>query len=86
MAIWRIDTCKVEAGYKSQASIYALIRNGLWTKPVRLGVRSVGWPDKEVNAICAARIAGKTEDEIRELVIALHKRRVSALEALGSVS
>ena len=53
---------------------------------MRLGVRSVGWPDKEVNAICAARIAGKTEDEIRELVIALHKRRVSALEALGSVA
>jgi len=52
MAIWRIETCKLEAGYKSHASIYKLIREGLWTKPVRLGMRSVGWPEAEVTAIC----------------------------------
>ncbi len=84
MAIWRIETCKVEAGYKSHASIYKLIREGLWTKPVRLGMRSVGWPEAEVTAICKARIAGKTDDELRKLVVELHLRRLDALEALGS--
>lgn len=58
MAIWRIQTCKAEAGYRSNASIYNLIRDGLWTKPVPIGLRSVGWPDDEVRALCAARIGG----------------------------
>ena len=83
MAIWRIETCKLEAGYKSHASIYKLIREGLWTKSVRLGMRSVGWPEAEVHVICAARIAGKTDDDLRKLVAELHLRRLDALEAQG---
>lgn len=80
MAIWRIETCKAEAGYKSNASIYNYVRVGLWTNPVRIGQRSVGWPDHEVRALCSARIAGKSEAEIRELVALLHDKR-SAAEA-----
>jgi prophage regulatory protein len=79
MAIWRIETCKLEAGYRSNASVYNLIREGLWTKPVPIGQRSVGWPDDEVRAICTARIAGQTEDKIRELVSRLHAKRTEAL-------
>ena len=48
---------------------------GLFTKPVPIGQRSVGWPDYEVVAINAARIAGKSEAEIRELVNRLHAKR-----------
>ena len=76
MAIWRIETCKFEAGYRSHASIYNLIRDGLWTKPVRLSARAVGWPSEEITAICKARIAGKSDDEIRGLVDRLHSQRV----------
>jgi prophage regulatory protein len=82
MAIWRIDACKAEAGYRSNASIYNLIREGLWTKPVPIGQRSVGWPDDEVRALNAARIAGKTGDEIRELVDRLHAKRSELLAAI----
>ena len=82
MAIWRIESCKTEAGYRSNASIYNLIRVGLWTKPVSIGQRSVGWPDDEVRALCAARIAGKTDDEIRELVSRLHAKRTELLAAI----
>jgi prophage regulatory protein len=82
MAIWRIDACKAEAGYRSNASIYNLIREGLWTKPVPIGQRSVGWPDYEVRALNAARIAGKTGDEIRELVDRLHAKRSELLAAI----
>lgn len=38
---------------------------------MRLGQRSSGWPDYEVAAIIDARIAGKSEKEIRELVTRL---------------
>lgn len=82
MAIWRISTCKTEAGYSSSSSIYNLIRDGLWTKPVQLARRSVGWPDNEVRSICAARIAGKTNCEIKELVNYLHAKRQAVLEAV----
>lgn len=75
MSIIRITACKEVAGYRSNASIYNLIREGLWTKPVKIGQRSVGWPDTEVRAICCARIAGKSEADIRQLVMRLHALR-----------
>lgn len=81
MAIWRIEACKAESGYRSNASIYNLIREGLWTRPVPIGQRSVGWPSDEVAAINAARIAGKSDTEIRELVKRLHAKRVELAEA-----
>lgn len=81
MSIWRIPTVTVEMGRKSHASTYADIKNGLLTKPVKLGLRSVGIPDYEVKAIVTARIAGKTDAEIKALVNRLHaKREQLALE------
>ncbi len=80
MAILRIDACKAEAGYRSNASIYNQIRDGLWTQPVKISERSSGWPDFEVKALCAARIAGHTEEQIRELVNRLHAKRAELLQ------
>lgn len=82
MAIWRIEQCKAEAGYRSHASIYGLIRVGLWTQPVKIGERSSGWPDDEVKAINAARIAGASDEQIRELVNQLHAKRAQKLAVL----
>ena len=82
MAIWRIERCKEEAGYRSNASIYNLIKDGLWTAPVAIGQRAVGWPDDEIKAICSARIAGKTEGEIRNLIHTLHSKRSGLLAAV----
>ena len=82
MAIWRIEQCKAEAGYRSHASIYGLIRVGLWTQPVKIGERSSGWPDDEVKAINAARIAGASDGQIRELVNQLHAKRAQKLAVL----
>jgi len=63
-----------ETGY-SRSTLYNRINQGLFTKPVKLGPRSVGWPAMEVAAINAARIAGKTDAEIRALVIQLEESR-----------
>ena len=75
MNIWRLETCKAATGYRSTASIYQLIKKGLWPKPVNINVRSVGWPDSEILAINAARNAGQTDDQIRDLVKRLHLKR-----------
>jgi len=77
MQIWRIEKAKQEAGYRSNASVYSLIRRGLWTQPVKIGLRSSGWPDVEVKKLIAARIAGCNEDQIRELVARLHADRAA---------
>ena len=76
MPIWRLPATKAEMGWRSDASQYNAIREGLFTAGVAIGQRSKGWPDYEVKAIAAARIAGKTDDEIRELVLVLHAKRV----------
>lgn len=78
MPILRMPAVKDETGHKSHASIYNAIKAGLFTKPVQIGQRSVGWPDTEVKAINAARIAGKSESEIREIVSRLHALRAEA--------
>jgi len=43
---------------------------------VQIGQRAKGWPDYEVRAINTARVAGKSDDEIRELVKLLHSKRI----------
>lgn len=75
MSMLRMPAVKAETGHRSHASIYNAIKAGLFSKPVQIGQRSVGWPSHEVQAINAARIAGKSEAEIRELVTRLHAKR-----------
>lgn len=82
MSILRIPAVKAETGWRSHASIYNAINAGLFTKPVPIGQRSVGWPDDEVKALCAARIAGLADSEIRALVERLHAMRADRLAAL----
>ncbi|MFC7462617.1 helix-turn-helix transcriptional regulator [Hydrogenophaga defluvii] len=82
MAILRLPAVKAEMGHRSHASIYNAIRAGLFTNPVPIGQRAVGWPDNEVQAINAARIAGQSDDQIRELVKQLHAKRAQKLAVL----
>jgi prophage regulatory protein len=76
--IYRLPAVKTESGY-SRSTIYLRISQGLWTKPVSLGPRCVGWPAHEVATLNAARIAGKTDNEIRALVVRLEAARAVAL-------
>ena len=75
MSILRMPAIKAEMGYRSHASVYGAIHAGLLTQPVQIGQRSVGLPSDEVQAINEARIAGQTEQQIRELVNRLHAAR-----------
>lgn len=72
--ILRLPAVKVHTGH-SRSTLYLRIAEGLFTRPVSLGARAVGWPENEVAAINAARIAGKSDAEIRQLVTKLHAAR-----------
>lgn len=58
-----------------RSTIYLRISQSLITSPVSLGANSVGWPLHEIDAIIAARVAGKSDDEIRLLVSELETAR-----------
>lgn len=73
-SILRLPAVKFESGL-SRSTIYLRVSQGLWTKPVSLGARAVGWPSDEVEALNTARIAGSTDDEIRILVAKLEAAR-----------
>ena len=75
MKILRLPSVKAEMGHRSDASIYNAIRAGLFPVGVQIGQRARGWPDYEVKAINSARIAGKSEDEIRNIVKSLYTKR-----------
>jgi prophage regulatory protein len=79
MRILRINEVKMATGHRSHVSIYNAINAGLFTKPVPIGMRSVGWPEEEVFAINAARISGQTMEQIKLLVLHLEERRRDAL-------
>tara|TARA_B110000503_G_C7114700_1_gene399792 strand:- start:222 stop:464 length:243 start_codon:yes stop_codon:yes gene_type:complete len=72
--IHRLPAVKAQSGY-SRSTIYLRINQGLWPKQISLGPRAIGWPANEVAALNAARISGKTDAEIRELVLKLEAAR-----------
>ena len=75
--ILRLPAVKAATGL-SRSTLYLRIGQGAFTHPVSLGGRAVGWPAHEVAALNAARIAGKPDAEIRELVATLEAARKAA--------
>lgn len=76
MTILRLPSVKAEMGHRSDASIYNAIRAGLFPVGIKIGQRARGWPADEVAAINAARIAGKSEEELKALVGRLYAKRL----------
>jgi len=73
-SIWRLNVALAESG-KTRSPWYKDISLGVMTRPVKIGIRAVGWPADEVRAINAARISGKSIEQIRKLVDQLHDAR-----------
>ena len=63
----------------SRSTIYKFMSDGTFPKPVRIGVRAVGWNSSSIEAVNAARISGKTDAEIRALVVKLETARRFAI-------
>ena len=81
-AILRRRSVESLSGYP-RSTLYLRISQGLWTRPVKLGPRAVGWPAHEVTAINAARIDGQSDAEIRALVERLEAGRKASTSASG---
>lgn len=76
----RLPSVLEARGNRSRSSHYDDIQKGLYTHGIPVGPRAVCWPLHEVQALNAARIAGKSDDEIRQLVVTLEAMRKSALD------
>ena len=61
-----------------RVSIYDGAKKGIFPPPVKIGARASAWLEHEVEAVNAARAAGKSDDEIRELVAKLVAARSKA--------
>lgn len=75
MRLSRLPEVKGKIGHRSDASVYNDIRDGLCTRGVSIGQRAKAWPEHEIDAIIAARIAGRSDEELRVLVRSLHAQR-----------
>lgn len=72
--ILRLPSVLRERG-RSRSAHYLDIQQGLFTRPVPIGARVVGWPVDELSMLNAARIAGKSDEDIRALVAKLEAAR-----------
>lgn len=61
----------------SASTFYQRIKDGLFTSPIKIGVRLSAWPANEVEDLILAIIAGRTDDEIRDVVKRLEAARKS---------
>ena len=65
--ILRLPEVKARTGL-SRSTVYLRISQGTFPAPISLGGRSVGWPATEIEQLNTARVAGRTDGEIRDLV------------------
>ena len=73
-SLLKISTVKFRTGL-SKSTIYRRVTEGLFVKQVQLGGRQIAWPSNEVDALVQARISGKTDNQIKALVIELEGKR-----------
>ena len=83
MAIKRMSDVLKAFGYRSRTTVYKNVNAGVFTRPIAIGQRAVGWLDTEVEAISLALIAGQSQDEVRQLVVRLHALRLERFELTG---
>lgn len=58
-----------------KSTMHHYVKHVLLPKPIRLGSRAVGFLSDEIDAVMNARIAGKSDAEVKTLVAELEKRR-----------
>lgn len=80
--LYRRPVVEQATGHK-RSTLYRKIKEGLFPKPVTIGTDKhgatcqVAWPANEVQAVIDARIAGKSDDDIKKLVAELEAARAA---------
>lgn len=65
----------------SRPTLMRQIRSGLFPQQIKLGDRTVVWPTTEVISVIAARVEGKSDDDVKLLVSALQDSRPTSLKS-----
>jgi prophage regulatory protein len=74
------DVCKrLSRGY---SSIDNDVISGLITPPVKIGGKPKYWPQFEIDTLLAARMAGKDNERIKEIVKSLNDKRDQLFNSL----
>ena len=51
-----------------KSSLYSAIKAGDFPKPIKLGLRRIGWPEYEVDAIMQFFLRGENQTELKDFV------------------
>jgi len=65
-----------------RSTLYNRINEGLFSKPIKVGARASAWPQTHIEVLNAARIEGKSNDEIRALVDEIEAARADVITDL----
>jgi len=68
MKFKRLPEAKQQFGFSSDEAFYDQIRRGLMPQGVNISTRAKAWPDFELDQVFNARVAGYTDDRLRQLV------------------
>lgn len=71
----RMEELRRRLGGAGRSTVYDMIDGGLLPKPTRYGPRAVGWVEDRIDRLIAARIAGKSDAEIKALVAEMNAGR-----------
>lgn len=67
------DVMKLRA--RGKTSTYHDIEEGTLTRPIYIAGKSIAWPEHEIAILNQARLAGKNDEAIKQIVTALHIAR-----------
>lgn len=73
-----------KTGLSARSSVYAQVSSGILPPPIKIGARASAWIEREIDAVIAARIAGKSQGEIRTLVKDLIAKRGDIFSGLAA--
>lgn len=73
----RLSDVKTAIGLE-RSTIYALIGVGLFPPQIKLGIRSVGWFESDIQAWIQYRSSSKTNEEMRSLIKKIRSDRIQS--------
>ena len=58
-----------------KSSLYSAIKVGDFPKPIKLGLRRIGWPEHEVDAVMQFFLRGENQTELKAFVKKIETNR-----------